>query len=297
MLGRSLQRRQVVRKVSETRSSAWCVPTRWAAYWWSSRAISRKRARNSACAIETVANGLTEALRTELDISLSPSDVVPYVAAVTAHEGFTATFASELRTPGVRIPITADPDLFARAIQIGEEVLWLHTYGERFADDSRLVGNVRFAPGDDRQPLALTAVPGLPAAVSYDPVREVLVVGDGEFGPVPPAVWSYSIGGRQVVKSWLDYRKANPAGKRSSPLDDINASTWEPQWTTDLVDLLTVLRRLVDLAPEQADLLGQIVAGPMLTKAGLAAAGTRWPTQATDRKVRFGLNPQTDTLL
>ena len=38
-----------------------------------------------------------------------PEDVLAYMAAVTAHPGYTQMFIIELETPGIRIPITKAP--------------------------------------------------------------------------------------------------------------------------------------------------------------------------------------------
>ena len=57
-----------------------------------------------------------------------------YLAAVMAHPAFTARFAPDLVRPGLRVPLTADAALFAEAVALGREVVWLHCYGERFAD-------------------------------------------------------------------------------------------------------------------------------------------------------------------
>jgi hypothetical protein len=119
--------------------------------------------------------------------------------------------------------------------------------------------------------------------VSHDPETETLHVGEGQFTPVPVAVWEYDVGGMQVVKKWFSYRKANPGGRRSSPLDDIHAERWPHEWTTELLDLLTVLRRLVELEPRQADLLEQILAGPQITVGDLTASGV-FPVPATARR-------------
>jgi predicted helicase len=59
-------------------------------------------------------------------------DVMAYIAAVMAHPAFTARFQSDLLQPGLRVPITADAKLFAEAVALGSEVIWLHCYGERF---------------------------------------------------------------------------------------------------------------------------------------------------------------------
>ncbi len=73
--------------------------------------------------------------------AVSAPDLMAYLAATIAQGAFTARFAEDLVQPGLRVPLTADPGLFNEAVEIGREVIWLHTYGERFAD-----------PGADRGP-------------------------------------------------------------------------------------------------------------------------------------------------
>jgi hypothetical protein len=109
-------------------------------------------------------------------------------------------------------------------------------------------------------------------------------------------VWAYAFGGRNVLKSWFNYRKAVPGGKKTSPLDYVHVDTWPGEWTTELIDLITVLARLVDLEAEQANLLADILAGAVLTADGLAAEGVRWPTGPTDRKPRYGLPGEQHTM-
>ena len=82
----------------------------------------------------------------------------------------------------------------------------------------------------------------------------------------------------------MNYRKTEPGGKKTSPLDHVHVDAWDPDWTTEFIDLLTVLTRLVDLEPAQADTLARVLAGPILTMADLAKAGVRWPTTTKDRK-------------
>lgn len=60
-----------------------------------------------------------------------------YVAAVTAHPAFTARFKAELVQPGLRVPLTAEAELFDAGVELGRTVIWLHTFGERFADPKR----------------------------------------------------------------------------------------------------------------------------------------------------------------
>lgn len=216
-------------------------------------------------------------------------DVIAYIAAVTAQPAFTATFSDELSTPGVRVPITSDPKLWRKAVALGQIVMWLHTYGAVGTDDTRPGNNVRYEPGDDRQPLSRTSVQEMPEELEYDQTTEVLRLGKGEWSPVRREVRGYEVGGRNVLDSWFNYRKAKPAGRRtahSSPLAYMHVEAWPSDWTIELIDLLTVLSRLVELEGEQASLLAQILDGPTLTKNQLTVRGVQWPTQRKHRTVR-----------
>ncbi|WP_206738652.1 type ISP restriction/modification enzyme [Streptomyces sp. M3] len=216
-------------------------------------------------------------------------DLAAYTVAVTGHSAFTERFTEELLTPGVRLPLTRDPGLWRRATALGRELLWASTYGERFAspDAGRPSGAIEFPSGDERQVRYLTHIgSGVPERMSYEAEAQTLRVGDGTFAPVPEAVWAYHVGGMRVVNKWFGYRKAKPTSKRTSPLDDIHVESWPPEWTKELIELLSVLRRLTDLGPAQSDLLTGILAGPVATHADLMAAGVLLASE-TGRKPRY----------
>ncbi len=231
-----------------------------------------------------VAPGLLAALAETLASEPSLDDLVAYLGGVAAHPAFTEHFADELTTPGVRLPITTDPHLWVEAVRLGEQVVWLHTYGDSFADDKtdRPAGDTRFPKGDPRQPLSLKPITKMPTDKKYLADSQTLRLGDGEWGPVRPEVIRYDVGGRNVLDSWFNYRKKNPTGRRTSPLDEIHAESWPAEWTIELIDLLTVLTRLVELEPTQADLLDRILAGPIATMDDLEAKGVEWPKTKKD---------------
>lgn len=77
---------------------------------------------------------------------VDPVDVFAYVAALLAHPAYVETFRDDLIRPGLRVPLTADAALFAEAAKLGREVIWLHSFGERFAD-GRPAGPPRMADG------------------------------------------------------------------------------------------------------------------------------------------------------
>lgn len=241
-----------------------------------------------------LAPGLLEGLAAEASIQADHEDLLAYVAGVVAHPAFTATFVDELTTPGVRVPITRDAALWQKAVELGRDVIWLHTYAERYVDPEagREAGNVRSGWPMDAQPKSLEAVTTMPVKLQYDDVRGQVVFTDddggrnGAWGPVPREVFDYTVGGMNVIGSWFKYRKKNPGGKKSSPLDDIHVDEWPHEWTLEFTELLTVLTRLVSLEPAQAELLEQILAGELITRDGLAAAGVKWPETREDRKPR-----------
>ena len=92
----------------------------------------------------------------------------------------------------------------------------------------------------------------------------LLRVGDGEFAPVHPEVWDYSVSGLQVVKSWLDYRKLKRSGRKSSVLDDIRPRRWE--FVEELLDLLWVLEETLREYPEGTALLDQVCSSPVFSR-------------------------------
>lgn len=130
----------------------------------------------------------------------------------------------------------------------------------------------------------------MPETIDYDETTEVLTLGTGTWSPVRREVWEYEVGGRRVLESWFNYRKATPGGRRTkktSPLADIHTKAWPTEWTIELIDVLTVLTRLVELEVQQTTLLADILAGVQLTSDDLKEKGTSWPLARADRRPRM----------
>jgi hypothetical protein len=78
-----------------------------------------------------------------------------------------------------------------------------------------------------------------------------------------------------VLTQWFSYRRRNrecpQIGDRRppSPLGDIQPEGWPAEYTTELLNVLHVLGRLVALEPAQADLLERICAAPTLNEEAL----------------------------
>jgi hypothetical protein len=110
----------------------------------------------------------------------------------------------------------------------------------------------------------------------------------------------YEVSGMRVVSKWLNYRLAEPSGRRDSPLDSMNVTEWPYEWTLELLDLLWVLEALVELEPAQDELLDQIVHGPLVSSEQLHALGilpapatSRGPAHDTERgdQLDLGISP------
>ncbi len=228
--------------------------------------------------------GLLTKLSELWKISVTAEDVMAYLAAIAAHPAYVARFSSDLVQPGIRIPLRADVALFAEATKLGGQVIWLHTFGERFAapQEQRPANAPRLPEGIGPRIPASGAIPSdadaMPDAISYDPAKPRLSIDSGYVDNVPPEVWAYQVSGKQVLTQWFSYRRRDRSrpiiGDRRppSPLGNIQPRGWLAEYTTELLNLLHVLGRLVLLEPVQAELLEQICEGPLLPQNAIRMA-------------------------
>ena len=224
------------------------------------------------------APGILTYLADQLGKRVAGQDLLAYIAAVVAHSGYTRRFGENLVSPGIRVPLTRDVALWERALDLGRQVIWLHTRGERFHDTRN--GRPRSAPRlpDTQRPRIVQKIPyaaaDMPETVRYEAETETLLIGGrGRVAPVPAAVWEYNVGGMRIVKKWVGYRLRTPRRRKAaSPLDLINARNWTDDFNTELLDLLHMLGLLVRLEPDQESLLDDVCSGPLVTVADLEAA-------------------------
>jgi hypothetical protein len=234
--------------------------------------------RDPTGTIPNVAPGLLDHLQRSLARSVTAEDLLAYVAAVVAHPGYTRMFNDELMVPGIKVPLSADPEVWDRAISLGSDVISLHTFSTRYPDrpphqlavpqlpnhsGPRIVGAIPYASDE------------MPDTVHYDEQSQTICIGStGQVSPVPSAVWGYRVGGMRIVDKWIGYRLRNPRGRpAASPLDTINAANWTRSFNDDLLGLLNVLGELIRLEPAQAALLNDVCSGPMIDTLKLQGAG------------------------
>lgn len=110
----------------------------------------------------------------------------------------------------------------------------------------------------------------MPDEIGYDGARQRFLLGKGFIDHVLPAVWCYEVSGKRVLTQWFSYRKKKRErpiiGDRRPPskLGEIQPDHWLAEYTTELLNVIHVLTLLVQLEPQQAQLLEAICDGPTL---------------------------------
>ncbi len=244
--------------------------------------------------VPNVVPGILESLAATYGSPISAEDLFAYLAAITAHPAYTTTFKEDLERPGIRVPLTTSESAFQTAVDLGRRVLWLFTYGERFSDSASGRPSQRPRMTAD-QPSVVEPIPSdpnfMPDTLSYDSDARRMFLGVGTIANVSPAMWEYEVGGVNVLTKWFSYRRKNRerpimGDRRVSPLLDMNSDHWLPAYTKDLIDLLNVLGLLIELEPQQAHLLTQVVEGKLLSVSDLTDAGVL-PVDPAVRKSTF----------
>jgi len=183
--------------------------------------------------------GLLPYLEGRLGVPVGPFDVLAW------------TFAAV--RPDLRVPLTDDPGLWARGVEAGRRLLWLM---RRDGDRPKLPGG--------RRPYVRAPLPSRPPALEYDRDEEVLLLGEGRVSPVPAGAWDFTVGGERVLEQWF---AARTAVSEPGTLAAIRPASWPREWTSELLELITVLALLAESEPLGDDLRCTV------TAADLRAAG------------------------
>ncbi len=151
--------------------------------------------------------------------------------------------------PGLAVPLTDDPDLWARGVESGRRALWLM---RRDGDRPKLPGG--------RRPYVRAPLPSRPLVLDYDRDEEALLLDEGRVSPVPPEAWDFEAGGVRVLEQWFAARVAEP---EPGTLSAIRPATWPQAWTSELLELITVLALLADLQPLEDESTSRISASDL----------------------------------
>jgi hypothetical protein len=220
--------------------------------------------RDAAGTEANVTTGLLDHLAQAYGESVSPEDFLACCYAILACLDYTHRFAEDLATSAPRIPITTDAALFSRGVQLGRRLIWLQTYGARFVPEGQQAGVVPRGQARAVFPVPGTSE-GYPNDFHWNEATETLHVGEGTFAPVSRAVWEFEVSGLRPVRSWLGYRMREPAGRKSSPLDDIRPSEWPAEFTEELLELLWVLEHTVNMSSDLAAFLEAVLQGAVFS--------------------------------
>ncbi|WP_329444013.1 type ISP restriction/modification enzyme [Streptomyces canus] len=182
-----------------------------------------------------LAPGFLKHLRTRLGITVEPLDVLAWILAA-------------VRTD-LTVPLTDDPELWSRGVESGHRVLWLM---RRDGDRPKLPGG--------RRPYVRAPLPSRPLTLDYDRDEEALLLDEGRISPVPPKAWDFEAGGVRVLEQWFTARVTEP---EPGTLSAIRPATWPQPWTSELLELITVLALLADLQPLQDELTPRITASDL----------------------------------
>lgn len=194
-----------------------------------------------------LAPGLPEHLTARLGREVPALDVLAWTMAVVRPG-----------PGGLAVPLTGDAGAWDAGVEVGHRMLWLM---RRDGERPRLPGG--------RRPYVRAPLPSRPSTVRYDRDEEALFFDEGRVSPVPPAAWDYEVAGVPVLERWCAARteEAEPG-----TLEAIRPAGWPQTWTSELLELITVLALLAELRPLQAASTDRATTDP-ITPTELRRAG------------------------
>ncbi|WP_225838330.1 type ISP restriction/modification enzyme [Streptomyces sp. NK08204] len=190
-----------------------------------------------------LAPGLLDHLRARLGERPAPVDVLAWILTAVR--------------PDLSVPLTEDAELWARGVELGHRTLWLM---RRDGERPKLPGG--------RRPYVRAPLPAGPLTPRYDRDEETLHLDEGRISPVPPDAWDFEVAGVRVLEAWVAARTA-PA--EPGTLAAIRPSAWPQTWTSELLELITVLALLAELQPLRTELTSKTTSD--VTAAELRRAG------------------------
>ncbi|MFJ3585460.1 type ISP restriction/modification enzyme [Streptomyces sp. NPDC090127] len=179
-----------------------------------------------------------------------------------------AVAAARPSAAGCRVPLPADPDVWAAGVELGRALTDIQLRGARGGERPRLPGG--------RRPYVRAPIPARPTTLAYEPGEETLTLDEGRISPVPAAAWEFHVGGVRMLEQWFTHRTApaEPGG-----LEAIGPAAWPQEWTSELLELVTVLALLAARDEERAAL----TRAPRLPRSALREAGVLPVPEASRR--------------
>ncbi|MGW2899621.1 type ISP restriction/modification enzyme [Streptomyces sp. NPDC001212] len=200
--------------------------------------------RRPGAAEPNLAPGLLDHLAARLGHRPAPEDVLAWTLA-----------AARPGPDGPVVPLTGDAGVWAAGVELGRRALWLM---RRDGERPKLPGG--------RRPYVRAPLPARPLTLRYDRDEETLHLDEGRVSPVPPQAWDFETGSVRVLEQWFAARTA-----RGEPgtLAAVRPAAWPQAWTSELLELITVLALLAELGPRREAL----EVADAITATGLRSAG------------------------
>ncbi|MEU9733195.1 type ISP restriction/modification enzyme [Streptomyces sp. NPDC048002] len=173
-----------------------------------------------------LAPGLLDHLARRLGPKPTPEDLLAWILATAR--------------PDLSVPLTGDPEEWAAGVELGHRALWLMRRG----------GERPKLPGG-RRPYVRAPLPARPSGLRYDREEESLHLDEGRLSPVPPGAWDYEVDGVRVLERWFTARADGAA--EPGTLAALAPAAWPQSWTSELLELITVLALLAELGPRLAE--------------------------------------------
>ncbi|MFI0981574.1 type ISP restriction/modification enzyme [Streptomyces sp. NPDC021093] len=192
--------------------------------------------------------GLTRFLSGRYGCRVAPQDVLAWALA-----------AARPSARGAVVPLPRDAAVWSVGVERGHRLRTLQLRGAHGAERPRLPGG--------RRPYVRATLPPRPDSIRYDREESALLLGStGRISPVPEAAWDFEVGGVRILERWFDERAAAaPAGT----LEAIRPGAWPQEWSSELLELVTVLALYAELADGKPELDEE----DRITRAELTAAG------------------------
>ncbi|MFJ3592322.1 type ISP restriction/modification enzyme [Streptomyces sp. NPDC090231] len=178
-----------------------------------------------------LAPGLLALLRARHGDAVSPESVLAWILAAARHS-----------PAGCVVPLPVDTARWTAGVELGRELLRLQLRGARGGERPRLPGG--------RRPYVRAAVPPAPTELSYDAEEQVLRIGTGRISPVDAGAWEFRVGGVRMLELWFERRTA-VTGAEADGLEAVRPPAWPQEWTSELLELITLLALLDGLRPRQ----------------------------------------------
>ncbi len=179
---------------------------------------------------------ILDALSSIWDQQIVPIEVFAYCYAVLSAPSYSVHFSRDLARSSPKVPFPLTCQSYKDGVRLGEKLLNIHSFQQLYPADGSL---------------QLHGLPQHIEFVEYSAVEQRLSFASGAWvEPVTPKAWLYSVSGYEVLRRWM-------ARRREVPFD--------MEIRKELLDIIWVIERTVELSSELDDFLSRLIEGKTLT--------------------------------